>query len=136
MEMSRDVEGNPDHSYAEGSTLTISDLIIFVCVYKLVTEIMPLRILKQFPFLEKWYERLMGCDGIVGALESIFPDRGRCETVEEYVVPEVERKSLYRSDQKKYKPRNKIFTRQEEVESSLDLVSDFYVNITSKKLFT
>lgn len=53
-----------------------------------------------------------------------------------YKCPSKEFKSLYKSDPKRYKPKNRIFTKQSEIDASLDKVNALNLKITSLPMTT
>ncbi|XP_043466961.1 glutathione S-transferase C-terminal domain-containing protein homolog [Leptopilina heterotoma] len=118
----------PEHIYAEGSTISLADIIIFVCIYIFldninITRVWNEKIIEILPLTFKWYtrmiqdERIFECLTIIEELKEIESDNSR-----NYILPVVQNQSLYKSDPKRYKPRNRIFTRQEDIDNSLEII--------------
>lgn len=117
----------PEHLYAEGSFLTLADIIIFVCYHIFFNFVSSLEICKLLPLTCKWYDRLMENASITKCLNCMILEPSEMLDIS-YELPVVEKRSLYKSDPKRYKPRNRIFTRQEDVENSLRLIDELGIN--------
>ncbi|XP_043282845.1 glutathione S-transferase C-terminal domain-containing protein homolog [Venturia canescens] len=117
----------PEHLYAEGSFVTLADIIIFVCFHILFNFITSSEIRQLLPLTCRWYDRLMEDASMAKCLNCIILEPSEISNIR-YVLPDVEKQSLYKSDPKRYKPRNRIYTRQEDVENSLRLIDELKIN--------
>ena len=112
----------PEHIYAEGSTISLADIIIFVCIHVLLDSTWNDKLVELLPLTSKWYQRMICNEKILHCLNFLTLEGEKENTVRNYTLPVVENQSLYKSDSKRYKPRNRIFTRQEDVDNSLRLI--------------
>lgn len=116
-----------EHKFAEGHNLTLSDAVLFPCFY-IIFERFFHRSQSNIPIplIKKWFENVRHYDE--NRLERVFKElRYGEEPVSEKVVTsyEVEKLidfSLYKSDPNRYKPKNRIYTRQADIEKSLKLI--------------
>ncbi|XP_076642020.1 glutathione S-transferase, C-terminal domain containing [Halictus rubicundus] len=117
-----------EHTYAEGSYITLADIIIFVCMRILLTVFSGESTLRLLPLTVKWYGKMMEDQDIVDCLECL--PMANEQTVNEinYILPEVPNQSLYKSDPKRYKPKSRIFTRQEDVEQALEVFKSLNID--------
>ena len=117
----------PEHTYAEGSTISLADIIIFVCILVLFDSIWNDEMLELLPLTSKWYNRMLRNEKIVECLNFLLLEGRQKDIVRNYILPVVENQSLYKSDPKRYKPRSRIFTRQEDVDNSLKLIRNLEI---------
>ncbi|EZA51796.1 Glutathione S-transferase C-terminal domain-containing protein-like protein [Ooceraea biroi] len=117
-----------EHTYAEGSCITLADIIIFVCVHILLGTFSSQMIPKLVPLTAKWYNRMLTDEFIIKCL-SCLPLKSDGLSTLQYTLPVVVNESLYKSDPKRYKPKSRIYTRQEDIERSLQLVGDMKVSM-------
>lgn len=124
-----DETGLPEHAYAEGSSITLVDLIIFVCMHILLSTFSSQTIQKLIPLTAKWYNRMLSDQFIVKCLSCLPLSKDYKLSELQYTLPTVANESLYKSDPKRYKPRNRIYTRQEDIEHSLLLIKDLNMSL-------
>lgn len=123
----------PEHIYAEGSHVTLADVIIFVCIhsYFSIRGLSAEHNLREvIPLTMKWYDKIKSSQTVsqtVGCLR--FPQSERLNSSARYVLPHVDDQSLYKSDPKRYKPRNRIYTKQNDVDDSLELIRRLEVDL-------
>ncbi|XP_008544151.1 glutathione S-transferase C-terminal domain-containing protein homolog [Microplitis demolitor] len=115
-----------EHVYAEGSFMTLADIIIFICIYIFVNLVSKESVFKLLPLTAKWYER-MSSDQLIKCLNLI--ELQSTPSNRNYSLPIVSDYSLYKSDKKRYKPRSRIYTRQDDIENSLALVKNMEIDI-------
>ncbi|XP_031833368.2 glutathione S-transferase, C-terminal domain containing isoform X1 [Nomia melanderi] len=127
--ISRDKTRIPEHTYAEGSYITLADIIIFVCVHILLTIFSGESIPELLPLTVKWYEKMMEDQFIVDSLECLPSVKKQTSNEHSYTLPKVANESLYKSDPKRYKPRSRIYTRQDDVEQSLELFKNLNIEM-------
>ncbi|XP_012277441.1 glutathione S-transferase C-terminal domain-containing protein homolog [Orussus abietinus] len=128
--INRDNKFLPEHTFAEGSCITLADIIIFVCIH-ILFNLIPLtsdKILELLPLTMTWYKKMIENDAIIKCLTCLPLQEIDCDNVINYVLPAVDNQSLYKSDSKRYRPRSRIYTRQEDIEHSLELVENLNVN--------
>ncbi|KAK7789975.1 hypothetical protein R5R35_008501 [Gryllus longicercus] len=116
--------GIVEHCFAEGPTMTLADVILFPCLHIVIESIRSVYLQQNIPLIMKWYHNMCEQDGIEESL-SIFntiPSKLVDDMYVIYNVPDVPKQSIYKSDPRRYKPRNRIFTRQEDVDASLLVV--------------
>lgn len=117
-----------EHSYAEGSHITLADIIIFVCIHIFFTmHEARSDLLAVLPLTAKWYQRIISNEIILESLRCLrFLEQIKSEdrVPGGYVLPVVENQSLYKSDPKRYKPRNRIYTKQTDIEYSIGLIEE------------
>lgn len=118
----------PEHTYAEGPCLTLADIIIFVCIHILLNLISNDKVLKLLPLTVKWYERVIQNKIILECLKCLqLQENGNLNSTD-YTFPIIDNNSLYKSDSKRYKPRNRIYTKQEDIDNSLKLMANLNIN--------
>lgn len=117
----------PEHSYAEGPTETLADIILFVCTSIFLSIYQIENAVELIPLTMKWYERMSQNSRIMECLSNLPQLDSQKVTV--CSAPVVPAQSLYKSDPKRYKPRNRIFTRQDDIENSLKIIKDLGVTL-------
>lgn len=129
-----------EHKFAEGVNVSIADIILYPSI-RLIYHYCD-GMLAYFPLTRRWMEEIDGYDSncrMVLNEYCIFPnvDKG-CKHV--LKIPKCDVTSLYKSDPKRYKPRNRIFTEQKEVDAALlkleSLKSMLGIEFTSKSQTT
>lgn len=119
----------PQHVYAEGSCLTLADIIIFVCIHILLSMFSGETIMKLLPLTRRWYDRMIMDQVVLKCLKYLPALNEESSTLSNCELPRVPNESLYKSDPKRYKPRNRIYTRQEGVEESLALIESLGIEV-------
>lgn len=134
---------NLDHKYAEGQNISIADIILFPCFWmmwigltgsKQLNDKDPL--CKLLPLTYKWLttinseykEKISNCLLFIG-VKQMFRNKKNLDNVE---LTQSQNVSLYKSDPKRYKPRNRIFTKQQDIENALSKVHRLELNISSQ----
>ncbi|XP_037822665.1 glutathione S-transferase C-terminal domain-containing protein homolog [Lucilia sericata] len=121
-----------DHTFAEGVDFTIADLILYPCM-RLIYHCFP-QMLQQFPLTNTWLNEI---DNLDQCCLQVLNDLCHFPCVDSLVngltfkIPDCEASSLYKSDPKRYKPRNRIFTEQTEVENTLSKLETLKINFNS-----
>ncbi|XP_058795228.1 glutathione S-transferase C-terminal domain-containing protein homolog isoform X2 [Phymastichus coffea] len=143
--MSKKIAGNvvtqnradlPEHTFAEGMILSLADIIVFVCIHMLFNFIDKKQVHELIPLTLKWYNNLLTKEHILRSLNVFCIEELTSRNVIcNYSLPVVENQSLYKSDPKRYKPRNRIYTRQEDIDSSLDKVKSIELKVMLDKPF-
>ncbi|KAK1130995.1 hypothetical protein K0M31_017298 [Melipona bicolor] len=122
-------DGIPEHTYAEGSYITLADIIIFVCTHILLTAFWSETTMQLLPLTIKWYKKMFEDQIILNCLECLLLLKSQNMTKFNYTLPDVPNQSLYKRDPKRYKPKNRIYTRQKDVECSLQLFRTLNIEI-------
>ncbi|XP_011503144.1 PREDICTED: glutathione S-transferase C-terminal domain-containing protein homolog [Ceratosolen solmsi marchali] len=126
----------PEHIFAEGLTLTLADIIIFVCVHMIFNFISKKHVHNIIPLTLKWYENILTNQNILKVLNIFYIKSLDTENfIFNYTLPCIENKSLYKTDPKRYKPRNRIYTRQEDIEYALGLIRKSEMQIQIDECF-
>jgi len=127
--MKQSETGLLEHTYAEGSYITLADIIIFVCIHILLNTFSNQMISKLIPLTTKWYDRMLTDQFITKCLNFLPLLKNHNMSTRQYTLPIVVNESLYKSDSKRYKPKNRIYTRQEDIEYSLQLIRDMKISM-------
>ncbi|XP_015585655.1 glutathione S-transferase C-terminal domain-containing protein homolog [Cephus cinctus] len=115
----------PQYDYANGNSVTLADMIILVCVHIIFNLIKDKKVLKILPLTVKWYEKVIQ-DNVILKCLICLPEQGGSKFIgTNYSLPVVDNQSLVR---RRYKSRNRIFTKQEVVDSTLEHIKKFRVN--------
>lgn len=125
--ISRDSKRLPEHAYAEGSYLTLADIIIFVCIHMLLTVLSSERTLRLLPLTNKWYDRMLEDEMILKCLKCLPLLKNHDLNILNYTLPKVVNQSLYKSDPNRYKSKSRVYTKQEDVEDSLELIKHLQI---------
>lgn len=120
----------PEHVYAEGAYITLADIIIFVCVHILLGVFSATHsTTRLLPLTTKWYERMID-DQLIRKCLDCLPLMNRSNlTLPNYTLPDVANESLYKRDPRRYKPRSRIYTRQEDIVEALEFVIDLNIDM-------
>lgn len=123
--------GIVEHCFAEGATMTLADVILFPCVHIMLECIRSVYLEQYIPLTLKWYQYVLTLDGIEDTLALIHavPNKLVDNMYVVYHLPNVPKQSMYKSDPRRYKPRNRIFTRQEDIDASLLVVGTLGINL-------
>lgn len=134
-------EGRPQsaadiqHTYAEGAFLSIADLIIFASFHVVLAQLAHPSLERILPLTTQWYQLILGNTkyslDIVGPIKPKFDSNAEVN----FTAPVVPATSLYKSDPKRYKPRHRIYTRQEDVEESIEVVSGIELDMIDRMPF-
>ncbi|CAD6201293.1 GSCOCG00000095001-RA-CDS [Cotesia congregata] len=115
-----------EHVYAEGSFMTLADIIIFVCIHIFIHLLSKDDVLKLLPLTAKWYKRMCS-EQLMECLNLLELEPNICR--KNYSLPVVSDYSLHKNDAKRYKPRGRVYTRQDDIEKSLELVKSMEIDI-------
>ena len=126
----------PEHTFAEGAEMTLADIIIFACVHTLFSKIEEKSIFELAPLTVKWYKLILQNEKILQCLDVLkLESAGEINADKKYYLPKTENQSLYKSDSKRYKPKNRCFTRQNDIESSLEMIKNSEILVNLDDLF-
>lgn len=125
----QDEKGLLEHTYAEDTYITLSDIIIFVCMHIILNTFSNETILKLVPLTVKWYNRMLTDQFIIQCLNYLPLLKSHNSNMLQCTFPAIVNESLYKSDPKRYKPRNYTYTKQEDIQHSLQLVEDINISM-------
>lgn len=108
------------HVYVEGADMLLSDLIIFPLVHICCNAYNIENLQQILPLTCKWYELMVSQMRIPSCI-SIF-DAKTFKLEPPFIVPEVKKESLYKCDPRRYKPHDRLFTKQEDVDRALQII--------------
>lgn len=133
---------NIDHKYVEGTQFSIADIILYPHFWITRTVLSSLskepEMLAQYlPLTFKWLngiesensERLLNCIAFYDIRQNFQAPIG--SGLLSFHVSSVQKFSLYKSDPKRYKPKNRVFTKQGDIEFSLDKVRQLNISVSS-----
>lgn len=126
-------ELNLQHDFAEGAFMTLSDVILLPC-FRTIFQIYSAPIFKEkLPLCFAWLNNMLqqNLPKFDFTLLSSF-SQNRFEDFSEVIEANLPKHSLYISDTTRYKPQNRIYTKQVDIENSLSIVKDIPVNILNK----
>lgn len=127
--MGQNVEIELEHCFAEGPVMTLADVVLFPCMHIIFHAVRSVYLKPYIPLTMQWYELVKLQDGVeesIGIIRDI-PSKIVDDPYVKCILPDVPKQSLYKSDPRRYKPRNRIFTRQLDVETSLKVVKELGV---------
>lgn len=114
----------PEHIYAEGTFMTLADIDIFICIHLFVIFMSNDKIFNAMPLVTKWYNKIMEDENIKSLL-NIFPMIIKSSDIDvNFVLPNVIDQSLYQCDPKFYKTGRQAFTKQGDIDLSLDIIKN------------
>ncbi|XP_071444755.1 glutathione S-transferase C-terminal domain-containing protein homolog [Hetaerina americana] len=115
------------HRFAESHTLTLADIILFPCIYIIFESAKEIPLQNHVPLVKQWLERMLCQNNVEESAKIIIMKSMPYVDYKLCSLPHVPYQSLYKSDPKRYKPRARLFTKQDEIEASLKLVSEMGV---------
>lgn len=122
----------PEHIYAEGPAMSLVDVIIFICIHLMFKKIDEQNMSTVLPFTFKWYNRILNDTNVEDCLRFLKIDLlSKVDLKLNYLLPDVEKRCLYRSSIKKCD-----FTKQDEVTNSLDEFNNLKIKFELDKVFS
>lgn len=125
---------NLQHAFSEGPFMTLSDVVLLPC-FKIIFQIYSAPVFKEkLPLCFLWLSNMLlqnlpKLDFILlHSVDYTFEDSF------EVIETEVPKFSLYSSDTTRYKPQNRIYTKQFDIENSLTVVEQLSVEISNKQI--
>lgn len=110
------------HGYVEALYITLSDIIIFVCMHMLLNTYSNETIPKLVPLTVKWYNRMLTDQRMKKCIGCLSSQESHNLSKIQYELPAVTDQPLYNSLPKRCKSGKRTFTKQEEIDYSLQLV--------------
>lgn len=122
-------ELNLEHKFVEGQELTLADLILYAC-FSIISQRIPISNTK-LPLTVKWLHSVRSHDpGKMDFCKNLL-NATKIDHLIDCLIEIPNKFSLYKSESKRYKPKNRVFTRQSDVEELLSKISDLDVIIKS-----
>lgn len=123
---------NLQHDFGEGAFMTLSDVVLLPC-FKILFQIYSAPVFKpKLPLCFVWLENMLQQN--LPKFNFTLPDSFNYTITDNHKITEAEipKHSLYTSDTTRYKPQNRIYTKQFDIENSLSIVERLSVNIMNK----
>lgn len=111
-----------EHGYVEALYITLSDIIIFVCMHMLLNTFSSEALPKLVPLTAKWYNRMLADQCVKRCIGCLPLQESQSSGELQYTLPATIDRPLYNSSSKRCKPGKSVYTRQEDIEHSLQLV--------------
>lgn len=120
------------HTFAEGHLASIADVILFAYFYLTMKTLGRVNFKSLVPLVTKWEEAMLQMEETQSAM-TIFAQipMNMCQNIE--IDSSIPQQSLYKTDPRRYKPRQKIFTKQEDILESLHRVSSVELDMIEKE---
>uniref|UniRef100_A0A023EZI3 Putative glutathione s-transferase c-terminal domain protein n=2 Tax=Triatoma infestans TaxID=30076 RepID=A0A023EZI3_TRIIF len=110
------------HKYAEGPHFLLTDLVLALPVHIMLNTI-GFHNCSLIPLILAWYLEVAEKQNYMQSLSLLQWEqfeRWKSQTCANWILPTVVKQSLYKRDPTRYKPRNKIYTQQVEIEDSMN----------------
>ncbi|EDV31237.1 uncharacterized protein Dana_GF15257 [Drosophila ananassae] len=119
-----------EHRFAEGISFTIADIILYPLL-KIIFQHCG-QMLPHFPLTSTWFSEIDAFDESCSRILNELYGGSKVNTPPgDLSIPDCEATSLYKADPKRYKPRNRIYTSQSEVEAALGKLSALQLKFSS-----
>ncbi|CAG0886741.1 unnamed protein product [Darwinula stevensoni] len=121
------------HTYAEGPDMVLSDLILF-SLFSVFRNLCGTDILNQnIPRVMEWYRKCVQVEPKFNKVSEMVLKVKKLK-FSKVEIPTFEEQSIYKRDPRRYKPSNRIFTRQEDVDQVLGMFPiDVMIPYTEKE---
>ncbi|XP_044734881.1 glutathione S-transferase C-terminal domain-containing protein homolog [Chrysoperla carnea] len=120
-------ELNISHKFVEGPFMTIADLILWPQLYLIFNKF---NFSTEIPLTYKWYENLSENTQIQKAISIFKVTKNIC--TKHFEKPFVKSESLYKADPKRYKPQNRIYTKQNDIDKALNIATKLSIESPGK----
>lgn len=124
---------NLQHDFAEGAFMTLSDVMLLPC-FQIIFKIYSALIFKEkLSLCFAWFNKILEQE--LPELEFSFSTFD-CDTenISDVIEEEVPKHSLYISDTSRYKPQNRTYTKQIDIENSLSIIEHLPVDIINESI--
>lgn len=137
-----------EHTFSEGISFTIADVILYP-IFKLASIIFPssFPFLSHFPIVQTWIESIENFDDqcLMHLQNLVYTESLSHENFQgsNFLLEKPEKRetsnrdsnSLYKSDPKRYQPRSRMFTSQNEVDARLEKLAPLQLNHSTDDSF-
>lgn len=121
----QDETNSSQHEYVEAMHITLSDIIIFVCMHMLLNSFSSQAISELVPLTIKWYDRMLADQRIKKCISYLPSQESHNSSELQYTFPIVADELLYNNSPK---PGKCAYTKQEDIDHSLQLVENMKVS--------
>ncbi|KAH8240571.1 hypothetical protein KR026_000183 [Drosophila bipectinata] len=119
-----------EHRFAEGISFTIADIILYPLL-KIIFQHCG-QMLPHFPLTSTWFSEIDAFDESCSKILNELYGGSKVNTPPgDLSIPDCDATSLYKADPKRYKPRNRIYTSQSEVEAALGKLATLQLEFSS-----
>ncbi|KAH8324199.1 hypothetical protein KR074_001343 [Drosophila pseudoananassae] len=119
-----------EHRFAEGISFTIADIILYPLL-KIIFQHCG-QMLPHFPLTSTWFSEIDSFDESCSKILNELYGGSKVNTPPgDLSIPDCDATSLYKADPKRYKPRNRIYTSQSEVEAALGKLAALHLEFSS-----
>lgn len=122
------------HLYGEGPYMTLADIILYPLIHIMYVIFGNEIFQNNLPLTLEWYKNMTietNLNDINIPVDlSLLTVKGK-----EVIQENIQKQSLYVSDPQRYKPRNRIFTKQPDIINALNIVQSLNVNVKVDKPF-
>ncbi|XP_056633220.1 glutathione S-transferase C-terminal domain-containing protein homolog [Diorhabda sublineata] len=115
------------HSFSEGPQMTLSDIILYQC-YEVLLKNSPNNLLEKLPLTAIWFGKM---ENTLSAKKIRITQKKIAST--QIIESNFIKQSLYKSDPVRYKPEKRIYTKQNDLEESFELLKNIYPEIKNNK---
>ncbi|XP_036328454.1 glutathione S-transferase C-terminal domain-containing protein homolog [Rhagoletis pomonella] len=124
-----------EHRFAEGIAFTIADILLYTFMRLIFRNCDDM--LVHFPLINTWLSEIDTFDRSCGQiLNELYLHQSANPSIPLLKIPDCEAASLYKSDPKRYKPRNRIFTDQSKVDAALNKLEMLQLKFNSESATT
>lgn len=123
-----------EHKFVEGPQISIADIILFPYFWlmrsifrKNASEIIE----TQLPLTHKWMDAVSKHDSILNCMKILIEPTSVQFSALNYNVNNTESFTLYKRESKRYKPIQRVFTRDDAIERSLKKIDELGIEILS-----
>lgn len=125
---------NVEHTYVEGPQLSIADIILFPSFWimknlieKHATQLIDVKL----PLIHKWIKEITKHERIADCMKIISQPVEYSNCKINYILRDNDSFTLYKRESKRYKPKLRMFTREDAIEPSLNKISQLGCEISS-----
>lgn len=112
---------NLEHVYSEGPYMTLADIILYPMVHIFIRVINETIIETKFPLILKWYNKMQSHIDLI-EIKLPFDVTTLISNCSRIIQMEIKPQSLYITDPKRYQPKNRIYTKQTDIQTALEII--------------
>lgn len=121
-------ELNLHHTFSEGSSMTLSDVILYQC-YEVLLKNSPFDLLiHRLPLTVNWFNKME----ISLVSSSKFTVGKTLIEVTDIIEPNFVKQSLYKADPSRYRPEKRVFTKQNDIEHAFEQLEEIKTEIVNE----
>lgn len=111
-----------EHCYVEGPEMLLADLLILPLTHVFFRYYGIERTSTHLKLVYKWYNLILSNERVRSSL-SVLNFHTNSTEITNFVVPEVKKESLYKCDPRRYKTKEKMFTKQDDVDHVISVIN-------------